>query len=177
MRRAACGAPPRTRNGRWPEACRSWCGCRSALLPAPDRTRAQALDRPAGRQGPPRPNVCAPESSAMPWHKTATIPVHPAGTLPVRDLVSRRFGPVTGEISKIGVLGAQGKVGAEMCKAVDAADGFPPVAALDAGGDISALVGIGAQAVVDLTHPAVVMANLGFCIQHGTRSEEGRVGK
>ncbi|HEY9565027.1 MAG TPA: 4-hydroxy-tetrahydrodipicolinate reductase [Nocardioides sp.] len=79
-------------------------------------------------------------------------------------------------MSKIGVLGVQGKVGAEMCKAVDAADGFTLVAALDAGDDISALVDSGAQAVVDFTHPDVVMANLGFCIENGIHAVVGTTG-
>ncbi|NYG58082.1 4-hydroxy-tetrahydrodipicolinate reductase [Nocardioides daedukensis] len=83
---------------------------------------------------------------------------------------------MTGEISKIGVLGAQGKVGAEMCKAVDAADEFTLVAALDAGDDISALVDSGAQAVVDFTHPDVVMANLAFCIENGIHAVVGTTG-
>ncbi|WP_343047898.1 4-hydroxy-tetrahydrodipicolinate reductase [Nocardioides daedukensis] len=79
-------------------------------------------------------------------------------------------------MSKIGVLGAQGKVGAEMCKAVDAADEFTLVAALDAGDDISALVDSGAQAVVDFTHPDVVMANLAFCIENGIHAVVGTTG-
>src|SRR3546814_412988 len=63
-----------------------------------------------------------------------------------------------------------------MCKAVDAADGFTLVAALDAGDDISALVDSGAQAVVDFTHPDVVMSNLGFCIENGIHAVVGTTG-
>src|SRR3546814_14557968 len=63
-----------------------------------------------------------------------------------------------------------------MCKAVDAAGGFTLGAALDAGDDISALVDSGAQAVVDFTHPDVVMANLGFCIENGIHAVVGTTG-
>ena len=64
---------------------------------------------------------------------------------------------------KVGVLGARGKVGAEVCRAVEAADDLELVASVDTGeGDDSLddLVAAGADAVVDFTHPDVVMANL-----------------
>ena len=68
---------------------------------------------------------------------------------------------------KVGVLGARGKVGAEVCRAVEAAEDLELVAQVDAGDDIEALVTSGAEAVVDFTHPDVVMDNLEFCIGHG----------
>jgi 4-hydroxy-tetrahydrodipicolinate reductase len=76
----------------------------------------------------------------------------------------------------VGVLGARGKVGAEMCKAVDAAEDLELVAEVDAGDDIAALVTAGAQAVVDFTHPDVVMDNLEFCIDHGIHAVVGTTG-
>ncbi len=80
------------------------------------------------------------------------------------------------ELVKVGVLGAGGKVGAEICKAVDAADGFALVARIDAEDDIRDLVASGAQAVVDFTHPDVVMDNLEFCIEHGIHAVVGTTG-
>jgi len=41
---------------------------------------------------------------------------------------------------KVGVLGARGKVGAEICRAVDAAPDLALVAQIDAGDDIGELV-------------------------------------
>ena len=74
------------------------------------------------------------------------------------------------------MLGARGKVGAEICRAVEAADDTELVAGIDAGDDISALVEAGAQAVVDFTHPDVVMDNLEFCIDHGIHAVVGTTG-
>ena len=76
----------------------------------------------------------------------------------------------------VGVLGARGRVGTEVCRGVEAADGMRLVAAIDAGDDIGALVEAGAQAVVDFTHPDVVMGNLEFCIDHGIHAVVGTTG-
>lgn len=76
----------------------------------------------------------------------------------------------------VGVLGARGKVGAEVCTAVEEAADMELVAQVDAGDDIRALVDAGAQAVVDFTHPEVVMDNLEFCIEHGIHAVVGTTG-
>lgn len=76
----------------------------------------------------------------------------------------------------VGVLGARGKVGAEICKAVEAADDLELVAEIDQGDDIAGLVSAGAQAVVDFTHPDVVMDNLEFCVDHGIHAVVGTTG-
>ena len=77
---------------------------------------------------------------------------------------------------RVGVLGARGKVGSEVCRAVEEAAGLELVAAVDAGDEIDALVSAGAQAVVDFTHPDVVMENLEFCIDHGIHAVVGTTG-
>ncbi|MFL6157336.1 MAG: 4-hydroxy-tetrahydrodipicolinate reductase [Marmoricola sp.] len=77
---------------------------------------------------------------------------------------------------RVGVLGAQGKVGREVCAGVEAADGMELVAGLDLGDDLAALVDAGAEAVVDFTHPDAVMANLAFCIEHGIDAVVGTTG-
>jgi 4-hydroxy-tetrahydrodipicolinate reductase len=79
-------------------------------------------------------------------------------------------------VRKVGVLGARGRVGAEICKAVTAADGLELVAEIDADDDIDALVTGGAEVVVDFTHPDVVMDNLEFCIDHGIHAVVGTTG-
>jgi 4-hydroxy-tetrahydrodipicolinate reductase len=79
-------------------------------------------------------------------------------------------------VTKVGVLGARGKVGAEVCRAVEAADDLELVAAIDVGDAIDDLVSSGAQAVVDFTHPDVVMDNLEFCIGHGIHAVVGTTG-
>ena len=80
---------------------------------------------------------------------------------------------------KVGVLGARGKVGAEVCRAVEAADDLELVARVDTGADddrLADLVAAGAQAVVDFTHPDVVMDNLEFCVRHGIHAVVGTTG-
>jgi len=86
--------------------------------------------------------------------------------------------PVSEQI-KVGVLGSRGKVGREVCRAVEAADDLALVAAVDTGeGDDSLedLAAAGAQVVVDFTHPDVVMANLEFCVAHGIHAVVGTTG-
>jgi len=80
---------------------------------------------------------------------------------------------------KVGVLGARGKVGAEVCRAVEAADDLELVARVDTGADddrLADLVAAGVQAVVDFTHPDVVMDNLEFCVRHGIHAVVGTTG-
>jgi len=79
-------------------------------------------------------------------------------------------------VINVGVLGARGKVGSEICAAVEAADGLALVAGVDAGDPIGALSDAGAQVVVDFTHPDVVMANLEYCISHGIHAVVGTTG-
>jgi 4-hydroxy-tetrahydrodipicolinate reductase len=77
---------------------------------------------------------------------------------------------------RVGVLGAQGKVGAEVCRAVEAAEDLELVASVDADGSLEDLVDAGAEAVVDFTHPDVVMGSLEFCIEHGIHAVVGTTG-
>ena len=79
-------------------------------------------------------------------------------------------------VRRVGVLGAQGKVGTEVCRAVDGADDLELVAALDVDDQLHALVEAEAQAIVDFTHPDAVMDNLEFCIGHGIHAVVGTTG-
>jgi 4-hydroxy-tetrahydrodipicolinate reductase len=76
----------------------------------------------------------------------------------------------------VGVLGAQGRVGREVCRAVEEAPDTELVAAIDVDDELDALVRSGAEAVVDFTHPDVVMDNLEFCIDHGIHAVVGTTG-
>ncbi|WP_084254995.1 4-hydroxy-tetrahydrodipicolinate reductase [Nocardioides sp. J54] len=77
---------------------------------------------------------------------------------------------------RVGVLGARGKVGAEVVKAVESADDLELSAGVDQGDDVSSLVDSGTQVVVDFTHPDVVMDNLRFCIENGIHAVVGTTG-
>ncbi len=61
------------------------------------------------------------------------------------------------DVLRVGVLGARGKVGREVCRAVAEASDTELVAEIDVDDDLESLVEAGAQAVVDFTHPDVVM--------------------
>jgi len=75
---------------------------------------------------------------------------------------------------KVGVLGARGRVGMELCRAVEAADDLELVAAVDAGDSREPLTS--AQVAIDFTHPDAVMDNLEFCIGHGIHAVVGTTG-
>ncbi len=77
---------------------------------------------------------------------------------------------------RVGVLGSRGKVGSEVCRAVESADDTELVAAIDVDDGIEALVTSGVEVVVDFTHPDVVMDNLEFCVDHGIHAVVGTTG-
>ena len=80
---------------------------------------------------------------------------------------------------RVGVLGAKGKVGREVCKAVEAADDLELVARVDTdddSDDLASLTERGVEAVVDFTHPDVVMDNLKHCVTHGIHAVVGTTG-
>jgi 4-hydroxy-tetrahydrodipicolinate reductase len=77
------------------------------------------------------------------------------------------------------VLGARGKVGREVCAAVEAAEDLTLVAAVhrQEGADtLEDLARNGAEVAVDFTHPDAVMDNLRFCIDHGIHAVVGTTG-
>jgi len=77
---------------------------------------------------------------------------------------------------KVGVLGARGRMGAEVVKAVTEASGLDLVAALDLGDSLDQLKTTGAEVVVDFTTPDSVMANLEFLISNGINAVVGTTG-
>jgi 4-hydroxy-tetrahydrodipicolinate reductase len=77
---------------------------------------------------------------------------------------------------KVGVLGARGRMGAEVVKAVTEAKDLELVAALDLGDSLDQLLSKGAQVVVDFTTPDSVMANLEFLISKGINAVVGTTG-
>jgi len=77
---------------------------------------------------------------------------------------------------RVGVLGARGRVGSEVCAVVRAAPDLELVAAVDVGDELDALLTADAQVVVDFTHPDSVMDNLEFCLDHGIHAVVGTTG-
>lgn len=77
---------------------------------------------------------------------------------------------------RVGVLGAKGRMGSEVCKAVRSAPDLELVAELDMGDELSQLLTSKAEVVVDFTIPDSVMANLEFLISHGIHAVVGTTG-
>ncbi|AYF29095.1 MULTISPECIES: 4-hydroxy-tetrahydrodipicolinate reductase [Micromonospora] len=78
--------------------------------------------------------------------------------------------------ARVGVLGARGRMGMEVCKAVDSAADLELVAAVDQGDDLDAVAQAGAGVVVDFTTPDAVMDNLRWCVEHGVHAVVGTTG-
>jgi 4-hydroxy-tetrahydrodipicolinate reductase len=76
----------------------------------------------------------------------------------------------------VAVLGARGRMGSEVVKAVEATDGLALVAALDMGDSLEQLKGSAAHVVVDFTTPDSVMNNLEFLINNGINVVVGTTG-
>ncbi|GIF67042.1 4-hydroxy-tetrahydrodipicolinate reductase [Asanoa ishikariensis] len=77
---------------------------------------------------------------------------------------------------RVGVLGARGRMGVEVCKAVDAADDLELVAMIDQGDGLFAASDAGAEVIVDFTTPDVVMDNLHWCVEQGISAVVGTTG-
>ncbi|MFE2145397.1 4-hydroxy-tetrahydrodipicolinate reductase [Streptomyces sp. NPDC059456] len=77
---------------------------------------------------------------------------------------------------RVAVLGAQGRIGSEAVKAVEAAEDMELVAALGRGDTLETLAEAGAQVAVELTTPASVMGNLEFLTGHGIHAVVGTTG-
>jgi 4-hydroxy-tetrahydrodipicolinate reductase len=76
----------------------------------------------------------------------------------------------------VAVLGARGRMGSEVVKAVEATEGLALVAALDLGDSLDQLKGSAAHVVVDFTTPDSVMSNLEFLINNGMNVVVGTTG-
>src|SRR3954466_15053883 len=75
---------------------------------------------------------------------------------------------------RVGVLGAKGRMGGEVCRAVDADSDLELVGGIDAGDDREALED--AQVVVDFTTPDAVMDNIEWCVGNGKHVVVGTTG-
>jgi 4-hydroxy-tetrahydrodipicolinate reductase len=80
------------------------------------------------------------------------------------------------EPTRVGVLGARGRMGTEVCKAVDAAEDLELVAMVDQGDWLFNLADVGSEVVVDFTTPDVVMDHLHWCIDQGINVVVGTSG-
>ncbi|GIF18493.1 4-hydroxy-tetrahydrodipicolinate reductase [Actinoplanes tereljensis] len=77
---------------------------------------------------------------------------------------------------RVGVLGARGRMGLEVCKAVDAAPDLELVAMIDQGDVLFSASDNHAEVLVDFTTPDVVMDNLRWAIERGISAVVGTTG-
>ncbi len=75
---------------------------------------------------------------------------------------------------KVAVFGSNGRMGQEICQAVEQAADLELVAAVDVGDDRSAVTQ--ADVVIDFTHPDAVMDNIAWCVEHGVHAVVGTTG-
>ena len=76
----------------------------------------------------------------------------------------------------VGVLGARGRMGREVCKAIEATNDLKLVAEIDLGDSIDTLISSKAEVVVDFTHPDSVMKNLQFAVSNNIHVVVGTTG-
>jgi 4-hydroxy-tetrahydrodipicolinate reductase len=81
-----------------------------------------------------------------------------------------------GETIRVGVLGARGRMGTEICRAVAAAPDLELVARVSRGEPFSTLTDAGTQVVVDVTRPDVVLDHVRFALEHGIAAVVGTSG-
>ncbi|HEY8114135.1 MAG TPA: 4-hydroxy-tetrahydrodipicolinate reductase [Actinomycetes bacterium] len=77
---------------------------------------------------------------------------------------------------RVAVLGAAGRMGTEVCRAVEEAPDMALVASIDVDDPLSLLADSAAQVAVDFTHPDAVMGNLERCIDEGVHAVVGTTG-
>ena len=76
-------------------------------------------------------------------------------------------------MTRVAVLGAKGRMGSEVVRAVEAADDLMLAGAFDVGDDLDLS---GADVAVDFTHPDAVMGNLRACVDAGVHAVVGTTG-
>ncbi len=79
-------------------------------------------------------------------------------------------------VTKVGVLGAAGRMGQSVVAAVEEADGLELVAALDVGDPLESLRSAGAEVMIDFTTPDAVMGNVEYAITSGIHAVVGTSG-
>jgi 4-hydroxy-tetrahydrodipicolinate reductase len=77
---------------------------------------------------------------------------------------------------RVAVLGAAGRMGRQVCSAVEAAEDLVLVARLDVDDDVASLRRDEVDVVVDFTAPDAVMGNLAHCIGAGIHTVVGTTG-
>ncbi|MGH2752265.1 MAG: 4-hydroxy-tetrahydrodipicolinate reductase [Actinomycetota bacterium] len=76
----------------------------------------------------------------------------------------------------VGVIGAAGKMGVEVCRAVEVTDDLELVARVGRGDSLDELVSAGAEVAVEFSLPDAVKHNASFCLRNGINAVIGATG-
>ena len=79
-------------------------------------------------------------------------------------------------MTRVGVLGARGRMGSATCAAIQAAEGLELVAQVDVDDPITLVADAESEVAVDFTSPDTVMDNLHWCIEQGIHAVVGTTG-
>jgi 4-hydroxy-tetrahydrodipicolinate reductase len=77
---------------------------------------------------------------------------------------------------RVGVAGAEGRMGRTVCSVVTDAEDLELAAAIDEGDPLEELTGAGVEVVVDFTTPAVVDRNVTYYLENGIHAVIGTTG-
>ena len=77
-------------------------------------------------------------------------------------------------MTRVGVFGSRGRMGVEVCRAVECEPDLQLVAAIDLDEDRAPAEA--AEVIVDFTHPDAVMGNISWCIERGIHTVVGTTG-
>jgi 4-hydroxy-tetrahydrodipicolinate reductase len=77
---------------------------------------------------------------------------------------------------RVGVIGATGRMGSEVRRAVEEDDDLHLVARIGRGDSLEVLPESGAEVAVDFTTPEAVKQNVDFCLEHGVHAVVGTTG-
>lgn len=77
---------------------------------------------------------------------------------------------------RVAVLGANGRMGATVCAAIQSSPDLELVATVDVGDDLNLIINAGAQVAVDFTVPDSVLGNLEFLTANGVHAVVGTSG-
>ncbi|KGN39121.1 4-hydroxy-tetrahydrodipicolinate reductase [Knoellia subterranea] len=80
----------------------------------------------------------------------------------------------TGATTRVSVIGASGRMGSEVCRAVEAADGLELVGRFDVDDDLGDLAG--ADVVVEFSVPDASATNVAHCVDRGVHVVVGTTG-
>lgn len=98
----------------------------------------------------------------------------PESRPPVADPAAQQAGSTF--VTRVGVLGAAGRMGAEVCRAITLAPDLELSASLDVGYPVSLLRDANVSVVVDFTTPDSVMENIAVCLDLGIHLVVGTTG-